>query len=126
MTVIHNHHNTGLGLPMGGPELRAGSDTHVDRWSQIKEHAVVQQWLAAGVLEVIQDEEAEAEAARVAAEAEQARQDEADRAEAAKAAAEAEAQREADESAARAEAKAKEDAEAAKAAAKTSKTKGGN
>lgn len=115
MAVIHNHHNTGLGLPMGGPELRAGADTQVDRWSQIKEHAVVQQWLAAGVLEVIHDEEAEAEAARVAAvaaEAERVRIEEVERAEAA--------------ARAEAEAKAKADTEAANAAAKPSKAKGGN
>jgi len=54
MAIIRNSHSSNLGLPMGGPELRAGSETRVERWGQIKDHPVVKMWLVAGVLDEVE------------------------------------------------------------------------
>lgn len=61
MTNVISHHHSNLGLPLGGPVLRPGVATKVERWSVIKGHPVVKSWLAAKVIE----EEAGASPTRV-------------------------------------------------------------
>ena len=51
MTNVISHHHSNLGLPLGGPVLRPGVATKVERWSIIKGHPVVKSWLAAKVIE---------------------------------------------------------------------------
>lgn len=51
MTDVISHHHSNLGLPLGGPVLRPGVATKVERWSIIKGHPVVKSWLAAKVIE---------------------------------------------------------------------------
>lgn len=51
MTSVISHHHGNLGLPLGGPVLRPGIATKVERWSIIKGHPVVKSWLAAKVIE---------------------------------------------------------------------------
>lgn len=58
---VVNNHDADLALPLGGPVLRPGVATKVERWSIIKGHPVVKSWLAAKVIE----EEAGASPARV-------------------------------------------------------------
>ncbi|MCO5152577.1 MULTISPECIES: hypothetical protein [unclassified Shinella] len=50
MTKVTSNHDGPLGLP-GGVVLRPGVATNVERWSIIKDHAVVRSWIDAGVLE---------------------------------------------------------------------------
>lgn len=48
---VVNNHDTDLALPLGGPVLRPGVATKVERWSILKGHPVVKSWLAAKVIE---------------------------------------------------------------------------
>lgn len=48
---VTNKYGTALTLPVGGPVLRPGVPTKVDRWSIIRGHPVVKSWLAAKVIE---------------------------------------------------------------------------
>lgn len=51
MAIVTSRHTSPLGLPVGGPVLRPGVPTKVERWSIIKGHSVVRAWLAAKVIE---------------------------------------------------------------------------
>lgn len=58
MARIVSTHKAPLGLP-GGVTLRPGVSVEVDNWRVMRHHGVVKQWLAAGVLEVVEASEAE-------------------------------------------------------------------
>ncbi|MBN9074302.1 MAG: hypothetical protein J0H34_22420 [Rhizobiales bacterium] len=63
MAIVVSHHNSDLGLPLGGPVLRPGVPTPVERWAIIKGHPVVKSWLAAKAIEVVEDDVGTAPAA---------------------------------------------------------------
>lgn len=58
MATVTLRHSGPLGLP-GGPVLRPGAATNVENWHVQRNHPVVKQWLAAGVLEVEGEEQDE-------------------------------------------------------------------
>lgn len=54
MAVIRSNHKSPLGLP-GGITLNPGRRVKVERWEIVKDHAVVRSWLAAKVIEVVEE-----------------------------------------------------------------------
>lgn len=52
---VRNNHDVALPLPVGGPVLKPGVATKVERWSIIKGHPVVKAWLAAKAIEALED-----------------------------------------------------------------------
>jgi signal recognition particle GTPase len=57
MANVKSNHDGPLGLPMGGPVIEPGKTVHVERWGLIKEHDVVKSWLAAEVIEVVDEDD---------------------------------------------------------------------
>lgn len=55
MTIVISNHDTPLPLP-GGPTLRPGARTNVERWELLKNNDIVKAWLSAGLLKVDQEE----------------------------------------------------------------------
>ena len=53
MAKIVSRHTAPLGLP-GGTFMRPGVPVEVADWRSMRHHGVVKQWLAAGVIEVVE------------------------------------------------------------------------
>jgi hypothetical protein len=58
MAVIKSNHHSPLGLP-GGPLVNPGAKVKVERWHVIRDHPVIKAWIAAGVIEVVGEEQVE-------------------------------------------------------------------
>jgi hypothetical protein len=63
MATIKSNHNAPLPFPVTGTILNPGAQINVDRWDVVKNNDTVRAWLAAKIIEVVDEQKAEAKPA---------------------------------------------------------------